>query len=349
MVKMNEQAAFIMPAKLNGGEWELCHLMRTVAAIQQQTDTNWLLIIVDDFSDNEKVSAALDEIEARLKEKVHIIRLRKNVGTGAARNIAVSYANGIGAPFVLYNDSDDMPHPRWLETVRRKFAEDEKANVVYSSFDVIDENDAPVPWENICMPVREILMGHRKDVSEGENAWVSIAAKKNYTNLTSCTAVRTWLAAEEPFPAQTISEDTHAWFRYGAHPGKFVYVGDIKNRYRICSGRESRSRSQNADFYKIKTSVDQDGFEKAVMLALHFGTVAREEVPQIRLAFYVRLALSILYGGYEEGAAELIASACRISKDKTLECIALLDCDTVYKNKLKEMMSFRQLRGDNSE
>lgn len=340
MIMMNEQAAFIMPAKLSGRELELCHLMRAVASIQQQTDQNWILIIVDDYSNNDKVSAALDEIEEMLKERVHIIRLRKNVGTGMARNIAVSYANEIGAPFVLYNDSDDMPDPRWLETVRRKFAEDGETNVVYSSFDVIDENDAPVPWENICMPVREILLGHQKDISEGENAWIGIATRKNYTNLTSCTAVRTWLAVKEPFPAQTISEDTHAWFRYGAYPGKFVYVRNLKNRYRICSGRESRSRSQNADFYTVKTSVDQDGFEKAVELALRFGTISPEEIPQIRLAFYVRLALSILYGGYEEGAAELLASACRISKDKTLECIALLDCDAVYKNKLKEMMSF---------
>ena len=335
---MNKKAAFIMPAKL-GGELEICHLMRTVASIQRQTDENWILIIVDDFSDSEKVSAAFDEIEADLKERVHIIRLEKNVGTGTARNIAVSYADEIGAPFVLYNDSDDMPDPRWLETVRGKFAEDEEANVVYSSFDVIDENDDPVPWEEICMPVREILIGHQKDISEGENAWISIAEKKNYTNLTSCTAVRTWLAVKEPFPAQTVSEDTHAWFRYGAYPGKFVYVRDIKNRYRICSGIESRSRSQNADFYKLKSSVDQDGFEKTVELALRFGTVTPEEVPQIRLAFYVRLGLSMLYGEYEEGAAALIASARQISYDKTLECIERLDCDTVYKNKLKQMIN----------
>jgi len=339
---MNEKAAFIMPAKLSGRELELCHFMRTVAAIQQQTDQDWILIIVDDCSNNDRVSAVLDETEERLKERVHIIRLRKNVGTGMARNTAVSYANEIGAPFVLYNDSDDLPDPRWLETVRKTFAEDDQANVVYSSFDVIDENDDPVPWESICMPVREILMGHQKDVSEGENAWIHIAVKKNYTNLTSCTAVRTWLAVREPFPAQTISEDTHAWFRYGAYPGKFVYVRNIKNRYRICSGRESRSRSQNADFYQVKSSVDQDGFEKAAALALQFGTITPEELPQIRLAFFVRLGLSLLYGGYEKGAAELIASACRISKEKTLVCIERLDCDSFYQSKLKQMIPLQQ-------
>lgn len=335
---MNDKAAFVMPAKLGGGERELCHLRRTIAAIKQQTDQNFILIIVDDFSNNEKAAAAFDEIEKQLKEQVHIIHLEKNVGTGMARNIAIAYANEIGAPFILYNDSDDLPHPRWLEKVRGTFDSDDKANVIYSSFDVVDENDDPVAWENIAMSVREILMGHKKDVSEGENAWIDIATKKNYTNLTSCTAVRTWLAYKELFPKETVSEDTHVWFRYGAYPGKFVFLRNIKNRYRICSGSESRSRSQNSDFYEIKSRVDMEGFEKAVELALSFKTVTPEDIPQIRLLFYVRLALSMLYGKYEKGATELIDLACRISKDKTLESIEKLECDTAYKDKMKRII-----------
>ncbi len=335
---MNNTPAFIMPVKISGNELELRHLMMSVECIKNQTDSDWILIMVDDFSNNENVSAAFDEIETRLKERVHIIRLEKNVGTGMARNIAISYANNIGAPFVLYNDSDDLPHPRWLETVREKFGSDDKVNVVYSSFDVIDENDDPVPWDSICMSVKDILIGHQKDISEGENAWISLSTRKNYTNLTSCTAVRTWLAFREPFPLQTISEDTHAWFRYGAYPGKFAYIRDIKNRYRICSGIESRSRSQNADFYKIKSRVDQEGFEQAAQIALRFRSVSPQEIPKIRLAFLIRLALSMLYGEYEEGAAELIDLAFGMSKEQTLKHIESLDCDAVYKSKLKQMI-----------
>ena len=335
---MNPTAVFIMPVKISGSEMELRHLILSVESIKSQTDRDWILVVVDDFSNNEKVSAALSDIESDLKEKVHIIRLEKNVGTGSARNIALNYANEIGAPFVLYNDSDDTPHPRWLEVARKCFDQDEKANVVYTSFDVIDENDDPARFEDICMSVKDILIGHKKDITEGENAWISMATKKNYTNLTSCTAVRTWLAIKEPFPAETISEDTHAWFRYGAYPGKFVYASGIKNNYRICSGRQSRSRSQNADFYEIKSRVDQDGFEKTVDLALRFGSVTPDQVPDIRLAFYVRLALSILYGEYDEGSAMLMAKACEISREKTFECIESLDCDTDIKNKLKQFI-----------
>jgi len=37
------------------------------------------------------------------------------------------------------------------------------------------------------------------DVVEGENAWIGIVTKKKYTNLTSCTAVRSSLAVDVIF------------------------------------------------------------------------------------------------------------------------------------------------------
>ena len=146
------------------------------------------------------------------------------------------------------------------------------------------------------MSVREIIDGHQVDIVEGENAWIGIATKKKYTNLTSCTAVRTSLAAEEPFPSESVSEDSHTWVRYAAHPGKFVFIRDIKGGYRICSNVASRSRSNNANFYKKMFEVDSAGFEEAVKIARRYGTMGGLDENDIRTAFYVRLALSLLHG-----------------------------------------------------
>ena len=95
--------------------------------------------------------------------------------SGTARNKGVQYANAIGAPFILFNDSDDISDPRRLELVRKAFEEDDTVNVVYTSFDVIDENDNIVPPDKVNMSVQEIIDGHKVDVVEGENAWISIA------------------------------------------------------------------------------------------------------------------------------------------------------------------------------
>ena len=192
------------------------------------------------------------------------------------------------------------------------------------SFDVIDEFDRVTPYEDICLSVREIIDGHRRNIVEGEDAWRQIATRKKYTNLTSCTAVRTALAVKEPFPSRSVSEDSHTWMRYGAYPGKFVFIPEIKNHYRICSGVASRSRSNNEDFYDQMSAVDQEGFEEAMKLAKHFGKVAPEEENDIRTAFFVRLALSQLYGDADEGAKKLLHSAVALSPDTARKAIEAL-------------------------
>ena len=334
---MNNTPAFIMPVKIAGNERELRHLMLSIESIKRQTDPDWLLIMVDDRSDDEKVYEAFDAIEADLKEKVHIIRLPEHAGAGGARNAGIRYASEVGAPFILFNDSDDISHPRRLELVREKFRAAD-TNVVYMSFDVIDENDRVTPEEEICLSVREIIHGHHHDVLEGENAFIGIAMKKNYTNLTSCTAVRTSLAMAELFPPESISEDGHTWLRYGAHPGKFVFIGEIKNQYRICSATESRSRSQHANFYQKKAAVDSEGFEKALAISKSYGRIKPEEEDTIRIGFYVREALSMVYGDADDCAGELLSRAARLSPAQTSRCVDELDCDDAFKAHMKALM-----------
>ena len=335
---MKQAPAFIMPVKISGGDMEIRHLMLSVESIKNQTDKDWVLIMVDDFSNDGKVYNALDMIKQDLKDKVHIIKLDKNVGSGMARNIGIRYAGEIDAPFILFNDSDDISHPKRLEFVRKAFSDD-SVNVVYLSFDVIDENGNITPHNEITPSVKEIIDGHKTDVVEGENAWISIAEKKKYTNLTSCTAVRTSLALDEPFPALSVSEDCHTWFRYAAHPGKFVFLKDIKNGYRICSGVQSRSRSINNDFYEKMYETDLDGFEQALKIAKKYGTMAGRDENDIRAAFHVRIALTLIHGGIEDYAKKSLMKASDISKEKTVKYIDMLYCTAEEKEKLKSLIN----------
>ena len=334
---MKNTAAFIMPCKIAGTERELRFLSESVESIKSQTDRDWILIIVDDFSNDPKVLCAMDEIEKDLKDKVHVIHLEENVGTGNARNVGIRYAHELGVPFIVFNDAYDIAHPRRLELVREKFR-DESVNVVYLSFDVIDENGTVTPEEKISFSILEIINGHNNRVVEGEDAWIPISTEKNYTNLTSCTAVRTDLAFEEPFPPLSVSEDAHTWLRYGAHPGKFAFIREVKNRYRICSKVESRSRGLNADFYQKKSAADSDGFEKAMAISESFGRIRKEDENRIRVAFLVREALSMVYGDSDDTAGKLLASAAAISKEDTLGRIDRLDCKENFKDRLRALV-----------
>ena len=334
---MTNTPAFIMPMKISGSDMEIRHLLSAVDSIKKQTDKDWILVIVDDFSNDKRVSDTLSVIKSDLKDKVHIIHLEKNVGSGMARNVGIKYANEIGSPFILFNDSDDISNPKRLELVRKAF-EDETVNVVYMSFDVIDENDSIVPLDKVTLSVKEIIDGHKTDVVSGENAWISIAEKKKYTNLTSCTAVRTSLAVKEPFPPLSVSEDSHTWYRYAAHPGKFVFLDGIKNNYRICTGVQSRSRSINNDFYRMMYETDSAGFEEAVKLAKKYGTMGGRDENDIRVAFHVRVALTLLHGDSEICCKESLYKAFGISEEKTFEYIDKLPCESSYKEKMKSML-----------
>ena len=294
--------------------------------------------MVDDFSESKAVYDLMDEFKAEVKDKIHIIYTDRNCGAGAARNKGVAYAHEIGAPFILFNDSDDISDPRRLALVRREFEKDNAVNVVYTSFDIIDENGNPTPLDKVTPPVREIIEDHAVEPVEGEYAWIQIATKKKYTNLTSCTAARTSLAVEEPFPCTSVSEDCHTWLRYGAHPGKFVFIHEIKGHYRICTGTGSRSRSQHADFYEQMFQTESDGFEEAMKRAKKFGTMNGCDENDLRAAFYVRLALNLLHGGTLDFAEKVLKMAWAISQEKALEDIDRLHCEDEAKAKLKAML-----------
>ena len=328
-----------MPVKISGNERDLRFFKAAVESIERQTDADWKLVMVEDFSNDKRVYDLIDEMKKELKDKLHVIYLDKNYGTGYARNQGVLYASETGAPFILFNDSDDLSDKRRLELVRKAFEEDESVNVVYTSFDVIDENGDLVDHNDIAPTVREIIDGHHVDVVEGENAWISIATKKKYTNLTSCTAVRTSLAKEELFPLLSVSEDCHTWMRYAAHPGKFVFLSEIKGGYRICKDVASRSRSLHADFYERMFKTDTDGFESAVRIAKKFGTTSGLDENDVRVGFHVRLALSLLHGESPVYCKRSLDMASGISMEKTLEYISRLECPDREKDILKGMLS----------
>ena len=336
---MNNTPIFLMPMKISGSEMELRHLRIAIDSIKRQTDTDWRLVIVEDFSNNPEVYDALDALKAELEEKIHIIYSDRNYGAGASRNKGIQYANEIGAPFILFNDADDVSDPRRLELVRKAFDADPTVNVVYTSFDVINEEGKLVPQDKIALPIKEITDGHKVDIVEGENAWIGIVTKKKYTNLTSCTAVRTSLAVEEPFPPLSASEDCHTWMRYGAHPGKFVFLRDIKGGYRICTGVASRSRSNISEFYDTLYRTDSDGFEQALKLAKKFGTMGGWDENDLRAAFHVRLALNLFNSDRVDYCRQSLALAKSISEEKALYYVEQLPCDPKTKACMKEILT----------
>ena len=303
----------------------LRHFDAAVASVMAQTDPNWVLVIVDDHNGREAATARLRAVEAELGPRGKALYSPRRVGPGLARNLGIRAAAEMGAPLILFLDADDLADPGRLESTRAAFCSGEDVNVVYSSHDFIDECGRPIPLDSLAATVREAVDGHRQNPVEGEDAWIQIASRKNYTNLTSCTAVRTSLALAEPFPDGKVSEDSHTWMRYGAHPGRFAFLRGIRNHYRIRTGTASQSRSRNPDFYAMKAAMDRDGFEQALAISARFGRVDGQAAPDIRARFYVRLALSMLRGPDVEQATLCLRDAWAINPQAVRAAVSDLE------------------------
>jgi len=78
-------------------------------SLETQTFTDWELVLVDDGSTQSDGIAELDRIAQ--DPRVTFVRLAENVGTGAARNVALAHCR---ADLVAIADSDDLLLPDWL-------------------------------------------------------------------------------------------------------------------------------------------------------------------------------------------------------------------------------------------
>ena len=109
-------------------------IAESIQSVQQQTYTNWELLVIDDASldDTVQVIEGLSKEDDRIK--LHI--LPTNQGAGFARNIGIKAATG---DLISFLDADDLWKPHKLEK-QLKFMREKNSQVCYSSYELISEN-----------------------------------------------------------------------------------------------------------------------------------------------------------------------------------------------------------------
>jgi glycosyltransferase involved in cell wall biosynthesis len=309
---MTTTATFVMPHySADLGETRAL-VERAVGSVRAQQDSDWRLVIVDDASPDPAVVAFLDALAAGSRGRIHVLEQARNQGQGVGRNVGVRWAAEQASPIVLFIDADDACHPGWLRAVRRSLASPD-VDVVYTTLVPVDAEDREIPPAALTPSIRQILESHRSGPPEGRDAWMRIVTEFGYVNLTSATAVRTALALRFPFPAERVSEDSHAWLRYSAGGGAFRFVPETPVRYCIAaapSGSRSREAAGGkAAFYRELVRVDGEGFEAAVELAFDAGRLTIGGAAQLRVRYLHRLAETMRREEQGELARELLARA----------------------------------------
>lgn len=317
MIKMSNRkelsSAFIIPYYASGFEQQQGRekplIADTIEGLFLQTDEDWSAIIVVDMPRTRKANDYLTSLKQKYYPKIEVIFLKQNVGPGVSRNLGVLKALEHGHNMILFNDSDDISHPRRLEVIKKIFLENPEVDLVYSTFEVIDESNRLTPVAKISSPILEILESHVQSPLEGNNIWIKMGTETGITNITSSTAVRIQFAYRCPFPNERASEDFHSWIRMSALGANFKYTSLIPTKYRIptfMKYQASRSRIGPRNFNKIKARVDADGFSKAIEIALTRDIIKAEEIPLIKAKFYKRLARSMRREMENELATDLL-------------------------------------------
>lgn len=309
-------ALFIMPHYTTDFAKSSKFLNEAIESVLSQSDQHWKLLIIDDKSPDEAARDYLKELQSVYREKIFVFFNTENIGPGLVRNIGVGFAEKMGCPFILYLDSDDISHCSRLRITREIFESNSNVSLVYSSFEVIDENSNAVDYDNLDFSIKEILDGHKTPL-QGINTWVDIGTTTGYTNLTSATAVRTNLAVKYPFPAERVSEDMHTWLRYSAGGDEFFFTPLIMCKYRIpqyTEGSSSRSREGGASkFYREKSRVDEDGFIRALDIAIKSGKILEVNREVLLRKFYARLAETFLRVNQIDLHQELLSKSKRLA------------------------------------
>lgn len=105
-----------------------------IESLIAQTYKNWELIIVDDCSTDGTVS----EIKKYTDSRIHLFIQDFNQGPGAALNKAFYESKG---NIICDCASDDMLYPDYLLYLVNVFETNNHVGVIYSSVDIIDENN----------------------------------------------------------------------------------------------------------------------------------------------------------------------------------------------------------------
>jgi teichuronic acid biosynthesis glycosyltransferase TuaG len=113
-------------------------ISETIKSVQNQTYAHWELLIVDDFSTDKTVQIIQNFMEE--DARIHLIKLRKNSGTGIARNTALQVASG---NYIAFVDADDVWKPQKLAT-QIQFMQTHNLPFTFSFYDLINEDGNPL-------------------------------------------------------------------------------------------------------------------------------------------------------------------------------------------------------------
>ena len=204
------------------------YISRAIESVICQTYTNWELIVVNDNSPDR--SADIAQEYAKNDSRVRVLHQIPNAGCAQSRNLGIAEANG---QYIAFLDSDDVWIPTKLEK-QISILKEKSAQIVYSSYDFIDENDKEIKKPFIV----DVETDYKKMLARNEIGC-------------STALVVADLLHKHPFRKEYYHEDYVLWMELLALPVTAVGVEEVLTHYRVISTSRSFNK-KNAAKYRWK-------------------------------------------------------------------------------------------------
>jgi glycosyltransferase involved in cell wall biosynthesis len=95
----------------------------TLQALHAQSDPDFSLVLVDNRS-TDRSREVVDRFDQQHRFKRLVVVDEPEKGTGVAADTGFRYAIGQGAVYIARTDADCLPEARWVEKLKRAFAEE---------------------------------------------------------------------------------------------------------------------------------------------------------------------------------------------------------------------------------
>ena len=192
------------------------YLAKTLDSALSQTYKNLEIILINDCSTDNSLEIMRDYEKADFR--IRVLDSEKNQGVAAVRNRGIQAATG---EYIALLDSDDV----WVEDkIERqlKLLKENNAQIAYSSYSFIDENDQPIMHPFI------------------------VPEETTYKQMLKCNEIGCSTAIVEadlfkkhPFKKEFYHEDYVLWMELLSIPVRAVGISDVLVYYRYSSGSRS--------------------------------------------------------------------------------------------------------------
>lgn len=291
ITKENNLCTFVIPVHIEENNLEgLEFFKQAMNSIFKQTCQEWSVVLVNDHSKNRFLDEYVNRITSQQKQPIIYNHNASNLGAGCSRNIGIEIAYKSGSNIILFQDADDLSHPRRVEVTKEVF-QTQNVDVVYSPFIPVDEYGNEIEPEKFPHHIKYII-ANNNDPSVGRDVWKIIAAKKMYINLTSTTSVRIDVARNVPFPNKRSSEDSYTWMLYSAYGAVFHFIKEIPSKYRIPQTLKGTSLSTSIgkdNFYQDFAETHMEAYFECTKAALEKGTITQDEMKKLTSLVYSNL------------------------------------------------------------